>query len=80
MISLDKAVIARLEKSGSRFEVLVDPDAALLISSGNFDGNIEDVIAAQDVFDDVSRGDRPAEENLIKVFYALYLVSLRYEY
>ena len=46
MISLDKAVIARLEKFGSRFEVLVDPDAALLISSGKFDGNIEDVIAA----------------------------------
>jgi len=68
MISLDKAVIARLEKSGSRFEVLVDPDAALLISSGKFDGNIEDVIAAQDVFEDVSRGDRPAEENLKKVF------------
>ena len=68
MISLDQAVIARLEKSGSRFEVLVDPDAALLISSGDFDGNIEDVIAAQDVFEDVSRGDRPAEENLIKVF------------
>ncbi|MFL2520807.1 MAG: ribosome assembly factor SBDS [Halobacteriales archaeon] len=68
MISLDKAVIARLEKSGSRFEVLVDPDAALLISSGDFDGNIEDVIAADDVFEDVSRGDRPAEENLIKVF------------
>ena len=68
MISLDKAVIARLEKSGSRFEVLVDPDAALLISSGNFDGNIEDVIAAQDVFEDASRGDRPAEEDLKKVF------------
>ena len=68
MISLDQAVIARLEKSGSRFEVLVDPDAALLISSGDFDGNIEDVIAADDVFEDVSRGDRPAEENLIKVF------------
>ena len=68
MISLDKAVIARLEKFGSRFEVLVDPDAALLISSGKFDGNIEDVIAAQDVFEDVSRGDRPAEENLKKVF------------
>ena len=68
MISLDKAVIARLEKSGSRFEVLVDPAAALLISSGNFDGNIEDVIAAQDVFEDASRGDRPAEEELKKVF------------
>ena len=68
MISLDQAVIARLEKSGSRFEVLVDPDAALLISSGDFDGNIEDVIAAEDVFEDVSRGELPAEENLIMVF------------
>ncbi len=68
MISLDKAVVARLEKSGSRFEVLVDPDAALLIRSGDFDGNIEDVVAAMDVFEDVSRGDRPAEENLKKVF------------
>ena len=68
MITLDKAVVARLEKSGSRFEVLVDPDAALLIRSGDFDGNIEDVVAAMDVFEDVSRGDRPAEENLKKVF------------
>jgi ribosome maturation protein SDO1 len=68
MISLDKAVVARLEKGGSKFEVLVDPDAALLILSGDFDGNIEDVVAAMDVFEDVSRGDRPAEENLKKVF------------
>ena len=29
MISLDDAVTARLETHGERFEVLVDPDAAL---------------------------------------------------
>ena len=68
MISLDEAVTARLESHGARFEVLVDPDAALAIKRGEFDGDLEDVIAAEDVFDDASRGDRPAENDLEKVF------------
>ena len=68
MISLDEAVTARLESHGSRFEVLVDPDAALAIKRGEFEGDLEDVIAAEDVFEDASRGDRPAESDLEKVF------------
>ena len=68
MISLDDAVTARLESHGARFEVLVDPDAALAIDRGEFDGELEDVIAAEDVFEDASRGDRPAENDLEDVF------------
>ncbi|WP_458204670.1 ribosome assembly factor SBDS [Haladaptatus sp. NG-SE-30] len=68
MISLEEAVTARLESHGARFEVLVDPDAALAIKRGEFEGDIEDVIAAEDVFENASRGDRPAEEDLEKVF------------
>ncbi|WP_231183155.1 ribosome assembly factor SBDS [Haladaptatus sp. DYF46] len=68
MISLDEAVTARLESHGARFEVLVDPDAALAMKRGDFDGDIEDVIAAEDVFENASRGDRPAEEDLENVF------------
>jgi ribosome maturation protein SDO1 len=68
MISLDEAVTARLESHGARFEVLVDPDAALAIKRGEFDGDLEEVIAAEDVFDNASRGDRPAENDLEKVF------------
>ncbi|SDX87772.1 ribosome assembly factor SBDS [Halobellus clavatus] len=68
MISLDEAVTARLESHGERFEVLVDPDAALAIKRGEFEGDLEDVIAAEDVFEDASRGDRPAEEDLKTVF------------
>jgi ribosome maturation protein SDO1 len=68
MISLDEAVTARLESHGERFEVLVDPDAALAIKRGEFDGDLEDVIAAEDVFEDASRGDRPAESALEEVF------------
>jgi len=68
MISLEEAVTARLESHGARFEVLVDPDAALAMKRGEFDGDIEDVIAAEDVFENASRGDRPAEEDLETVF------------
>ncbi|MFB6251244.1 MAG: ribosome assembly factor SBDS [Halobellus sp.] len=68
MISLDEAVTARLESHGERFEVLVDPDAALSIKRGEFEDDLEDVIAADDVFEDASRGDRPAEEDLETVF------------
>ncbi|GAA0267299.1 ribosome assembly factor SBDS [Halobacterium noricense] len=68
MISLDEAVTARLETHGERFEVLVDPDAALAMKRGEFEGELENVIAARDVFENASRGDRPAEEDLEEVF------------
>jgi ribosome maturation protein SDO1 len=68
MISLDEAVTARLESHGERFEVLVDPDAALAIKRGEFDGDLTDVIAAEDIFEDASRGDRPPENALEEVF------------
>ena len=68
MISLDDAVTARLESHGARFEVLIDPDAALAMKRGEFDGELEDVIAARDVFENASRGDRPAESDVETVF------------
>ena len=68
MISLDEAVTARLESHGQRFEVLIDPDAAMSIDRDEFDGDLEDVIAAEDVFEDASSGDRPPEESLDEVF------------
>ncbi len=68
MVSLDEAVTARLESHGARFVVLVDPDAALGIKRGEFDGDLEEVIAAEEVFENASRGDRPAEADLEDVF------------
>ena len=68
MISLEDAVTARLESHGARFEVLIDPDAALEIKRDEFDGELAEVIAAEDVFEDASRGDRPAETDLEDVF------------
>jgi len=68
MISLEEAVTARLESHGQRFEVLVDPDAALAIKRDEFEGELEEVIAAEDVFENASRGDRPPENALEEVF------------
>lgn len=68
MISLEEAVTARLESHGERFEVLVDPDGALAMKRDEFEGELEDVIAAEDVFENASRGDRPPENALEEVF------------
>jgi ribosome maturation protein SDO1 len=49
MIPLDKAVVARLESFGERFEILVDPNQAALVRQGQ-KIDIEDVVAALNVF------------------------------
>lgn len=67
MISLDKAVVARLESHGERFELLVDPDLAAALRHGE-SIPLEDVVAALAVFENASQGDRASEEVLSKVF------------
>ena len=55
MIPLDKAVVARLESFGERFEILVDPNQAALVRQRQ-KIDIEDVVAALNVFGNASRG------------------------
>jgi len=66
MISLENAVVARLESFGERFEILVEPHLAARIRQGET-LNIEDVVAALDVFGNSSRGTRASDEALEKV-------------
>ncbi|HOX34878.1 MAG TPA: ribosome assembly factor SBDS [Methanoregulaceae archaeon] len=67
MIPLEKAVVARLESYGEHFEILVDPDEAARIRQGE-KTEIEDVVAALNIFSNASRGTRASEESLLKVF------------
>jgi len=67
MISLDDAVIARLESHGCKFEILVDPDKAAMIRSGA-DIDIEECVAALYVFENASQAERSSDEDLQKVF------------
>jgi ribosome maturation protein SDO1 len=47
--------------------VLVDPDGALALRRGD-SVKVEEILAVEDVFENASRGDRSAEEDLIKAF------------
>ena len=66
MVSLEDAIVARLESHGHKFEVLIDPDAVDRIREGKID--IEKDIASEDVFKDARKGDKIGEEPLKEVF------------
>ena len=67
MVTLDKAVVAKLKTHGEHFEILVDPDLAYEFKKGA-DIKLEDVLAVEDIFENASRGDRVPEEDLVKAF------------
>ena len=68
MIPLEHSVVARLESFGERFEILVDPDKAALVRQGQ-PVEIEDVVAALNVFGNASKATRASDEALMKVFH-----------
>ena len=67
MVSLDDAVVARLDSAGSHFEVLIDPYLAQKMRNGE-EVDVESMLAADEVFKDSSKGDRASEEHVEKVF------------
>lgn len=69
MIPLDRAVVARLESHGERFELLVDPEAASRYRHGEEGLELEDVVASLNVFENASRAERASDETLKKVFH-----------
>ena len=67
MVSLDDAVIARLESHGERFEILIDPDVVEKVRGGQIDDVLQ-YMAAEEVFKDAHKGDRASDEVIMKVF------------
>ena len=68
MVSLDDAVLARLEKGGSRYEILVDPD---LVDTWKKDPNsvpLGDLLATEEIWNDAKSGDRPTTDAIESVF------------
>jgi ribosome maturation protein SDO1 len=74
-VTVDTAVIARLEIDGSRFEVLVDPQAAQAIKDGQ-DVDLSDKLALDQVFKDAKKGDQVSDEHLEKTFHTLDLATI----
>jgi len=75
MVTLEEAVTARLKTHGVVFEVLVDPEGALSFRQGD-EVDVEKILAADDVFENASRGDRSSEEDLTKVFETTDVVTI----
>ena len=66
-VSVEKSVIARLIKSGEKFEILVDPEKAMELKAGKT-VNIEDLLASPEVYEDSKKGLRAPGEKLNKFF------------
>ena len=71
MVSLDDAVLARLEKGGKRYEVLVDPDLVDQWKSDSSTIELDDFMAMDEIFHDARAGERPTEEALMNTFQTL---------
>ena len=67
MVTLEDSVTARLEYYGERFEILVDPDLASEFKRGK-DVPLEEILAVEEIFKDVKKGDKASEESMNKAF------------
>lgn len=68
MVSLDDSVLARMEKGGKRYELLVDPEMVDDFKNDPDSINIDDFLAMDEVFHDARGGERPTEESIENTF------------
>ena len=75
MVSLDEAVIARLESGGHKFEILIDPEAAQAFrESGEIDW--DDALATEGVWSDSAKGEHAGDGAVQEVFGTLELEAV----
>ena len=75
MVSLDDAVLARLEKGGSRYEILVDPDLVDNWKEDQESVELGELLAIEEVWSDARAGERPTGEALEKTFGTTNILS-----
>ena len=71
MVSLDDAVLARLEKGGKRYEALVNPDLVEQWKEDSSNIQLDDFMAMDEIFHDARAGERPTEDALMNTFETL---------
>ena len=76
MVSLDDSVLARLEKGGKRYELLVDPEMVDDFKNDPESIQLDDFLAMDEVFHDARGGERPAEDAIMKVFGTLEILEI----
>ncbi|RJU98297.1 MAG: ribosome assembly factor SBDS [Candidatus Poseidoniales archaeon] len=68
MVSLDNAVVARMEKGGKRYEVLLNPDLVDAFKSDPESVDLNAFMAMDEVFHDARGGERPTAEAIENTF------------
>ena len=63
MVSVEKAIITKITKDHTDFEILVDPDRALDFKRGK-PASIENILAVRGIFKDAKKGDRASDSDL----------------
>jgi ribosome maturation protein SDO1 len=82
MVSLDKAVVARMKRGEHHYEVLVDPDAAEKLTDKWRDGKetapeeLRSILATDYVFTHWSDGKKASDEELQKAFATTDLLTI----
>ena len=76
MVSLDNAVLARLEKGGKRYEALVDPDLVEEWRDDSSRIDLDEFMAMDEIFHDARAGERPTEYALMKSFQTLDVTTI----
>ena len=76
MVSLDNAVLARLEKGGKRYEALVDPDLVEEWRDDSSRIDLDEFMAMDEIFHDARAGERPTEDALLKAFQTLDVTTI----
>jgi ribosome maturation protein SDO1 len=75
VVTVEDAVIARWETQGSRFEVLVDPQAVQDLKDGRT-VDLRDKLALDQVFKDAKKGDKISAEHLERTFHTRDLAEI----
>ncbi len=67
MVTVEEAVIAKMDKSGKHFEVLVDPELAYALREGR-SVSVQRMIAANMIFIDAHKGTKCSSNDILSVF------------
>lgn len=66
MVDVDRAIVAKVVKEGKTFEILIDCEKAVDFKQGK--GNIEDVLAAEAIFENAKQGRHASEHDIKRIF------------
>ena len=67
MVTVEKAIIAKLDKDGKHFEILVDPDLAYELKEGK-SVSVSKMLAVSSVFSDSKKGLKSADSDIENIF------------